>query len=141
MHELLALLPDEGDESSAAPLVPREAEGLAMLADCRRFFEDDKLFQALRVERKLAEQHPELHKESELVEKVRVAGHEAEEACKDLDGDGGAWTVVREGAFDGDCRVWYREEEGAAIHSLRVAADIEAPLEYLLVLLNEVVGA
>ena len=140
MLELLPLLP-EGVESSAAP-PEREAGGLALLADCRRFWEDDKLFQALRAERKLAALHPELHKkESELVERVRAAGHEAEEACKDLEGDGNAWTEVRKGSFEGDCRVWYREEEGAAIHSLRVAADIEAPLEYLLVLLNEVVCA
>jgi hypothetical protein len=45
---------------------------------------------------------------------------------------------VRTAAYEGDCQVWYRPQEGCAIHSLRVAADVEAPLEFLLVLLNEV---
>lgn len=96
--------------------------------------------QAMRAERKLAERFPDLHaKERELLDGIRAAGLEVEKACEDLQEDGDEWTRVREGCFEGDCRVWYRPEEGNAIHSLRVSADLEAPLEYLLVLLNEVV--
>jgi hypothetical protein len=59
------------------------------------------------------------------------------QACTDMQGDEG-WTEVRAGTFEGDCRVWYRPDPGSPVHSLRVSADIDAPLEYLLVLLNEV---
>ncbi len=59
------------------------------------------------------------------------------QACTDMHGDEG-WTQVRAGTYEGDCRVWYRPHPASAVHSLRISADIDAPLEYLLVLLNEV---
>jgi hypothetical protein len=37
-------------------------------------------------------------------------------------------TQVRKGSYEGDCRVWYRPVADSPVHSLRVTADIDAPL-------------
>lgn len=34
--------------------------------------------------------------------------------------------------------MWYRAEEGSALHTIRCDYDMDAPLEYILVLLNEI---
>ena len=130
-------LGEDGQSHSQAP-GREETEGKRLLDQCRALFEDDKLFQAVRAERALALLDHELHvREDDFLSKVRAAGDEAMQARTDLQA-GEDWTLVREGSHEGDCWVWYRPETGTAIHSLRVSADIEAPLEYLLVLLNEV---
>jgi hypothetical protein len=116
----------------------RKEGGLELLNDCKRLFQDDKLFQALRAERALAEVDPALHaKHSAYLAMIRSAGEEVKEACKGMEGDEG-WTLIHKPSHPGDCQIWYRPEANSAIHSLRVSADMEASLEYLLVLLNEV---
>jgi len=45
---------------------------------------------------------------------------------------------VKDAKKEGDVRVWYRAEEGAELHTLKVDYDMDARLEYVLVLLNEI---
>lgn len=48
------------------------------------------------------------------------------------------WVCVKDAKNPGDVRVWYRAEEGSSLHTIRCDYDMDAPLEYILVLLNEI---
>jgi hypothetical protein len=99
--------------------------GQEYLEKCKHLFEEDKVFQAWRAEQALAKIDPELHaRHSAFLDLVRQAGEEAAGACETLQSDD-SWTVVRKGSYAGDCKVWYRPEEGTAIHSLRMSADMQ----------------
>ena len=112
-------------------------EGEEMVARCKKLFQEDCLFQAVRLERDIADKFPNEHsKHKAFMQQVRDASEEAEGFCKDLQGDDG-WNHVY-GSKEDDIRVWYKPEADSPIHALRVAATIDAPLEYLLVMVNEI---
>mmetsp|Transcript_21105 Transcript_21105/g.50103 ORF Transcript_21105/g.50103 Transcript_21105/m.50103 type:complete len:349 (+) Transcript_21105:2-1048(+) len=109
-----------------------------MVADCLSFAEDDKILQASRLEKRVEREAPHVHaRHLAALEKVRAEAKVVEFGEKFLTDEAG-WTCVREGKHTGDVRVWHRPEEGSDIHALKVMADVDAPLEYMLVLVNEV---
>ena len=114
------------------------SEGLRVKDKCLALYADEKILQAARLEKELAEKFPEVHREfADILKPLRVAGEEAERFHKEFDSTEG-WTCVREGIDSSDLRIWIRHEEGNVLHTLRIEGDIDAPAEFLLVLMNEI---
>eukprot|EP00286_Rhodomonas_abbreviata_P028443 CAMPEP_0181298692 /NCGR_PEP_ID=MMETSP1101-20121128/5922_1 /TAXON_ID=46948 /ORGANISM="Rhodomonas abbreviata, Strain Caron Lab Isolate" /LENGTH=344 /DNA_ID=CAMNT_0023403739 /DNA_START=1 /DNA_END=1035 /DNA_ORIENTATION=+ len=133
------VVPEDVTKNEDSPVnIASQDEGKRMVEECMALFADDKVFQASRLERRIAAEFPDLHEENlEKLKKVSTCAEEADRMCADLDGDEG-WKCVREAAKEGDVKVWYRPEKDCAIHALRVDAIADASLEYMLVLINEV---
>jgi hypothetical protein len=114
------------------------AEGRKMRDKCLALYADDKLFQAARLEKELASKFPKVYSDSsEVLKPLRVAGEEAERFHKEFQTTDG-WTCVRQGSGPSDIHVWIRHEPGNILHTFRVEGELDAPAEFLLVLMNEI---
>ena len=59
--------------------MPGTSAGEELFNECRRLYENDKLFQAVRAERALAKLDPAVHEaKNEYLQRVRASGDEAE---------------------------------------------------------------
>jgi hypothetical protein len=120
----------EGEES--------RVEGLKLRDKCLALYADDKILEAARLERVLAEKFPKVHSESdEVLKPLRVTGEEAERFHKEFESTEG-WKCVCQGSKPSDISVWIRHEPGNVLHTLRVEGELDAPTEFLLVLMNEI---
>ena len=115
-----------------------DAEGRKMRDKCLALYADDKLLEAARLEKELAQKFPKVHAESaEILKPLRVAGEEAERFHKEFESTDG-WTCVRQGNGPSDVTVWIRHEPGNVLHTFRIDCEVDAPAEFLLVLMNEI---
>jgi hypothetical protein len=115
-----------------------ESEGIKMRDECIALYADDKLLQAARLEKELEKKFPKIHSESaETLKPIRVAGDEAQLFHDEFNSTEG-WTCVRQGSSPEDVNVWIRHEPGNALHTFRVEGEVDAPAEFLLVLMNEI---
>ncbi len=137
MHELIAIVQFfltkialRGQNMASA--------GLKIRDKCLALYADDKLLQAARLEKELATKYSTIHSESsDVLKPLRVAGEEAERFHNEFQSTEG-WTCVRQGSGPSDINVWIRHEPGNILHTFRVEGELDAPAEFLLVLMNEI---
>ena len=105
---------------------------------CIALYKDDKLLEAARLEKELEKKFPKIHTESaETLKPIRIAGEEAQRFHNEFNSTEG-WTCVRQGTSPSDVFVWVRHEPGNALHTFRIEGEVDAPAEFLLVLMNEI---
>jgi hypothetical protein len=113
-------------------------EGLKLRDKCLALYADDKLLEAARLEKVLADKFPKVHSESyEELKPLRIAGENAERFHREFESTEG-WSCVRQGSGPSDISVWIRHEPDNLLHTLRVEGELDAPTEFLLVLMNEI---
>jgi hypothetical protein len=114
------------------------SEGINLRERCLALFADDRILEAARLEKVLAEKFPKIHSESdEILKTLRHIGEEAARFHAEFESTDG-WKCVCKGATPSDISVWIRHEPGNVLHTLRVEGELDAPTELILVLMNEI---
>ncbi|CAM9353922.1 unnamed protein product [Phaeothamnion confervicola] len=114
--------------------------GEEAFAQCLAFFQADKIILFVRAEETLKTAFPETHKaHREELRRMRAVCDDALGLVRQLEHPRlEGWRIIREPSDPEGVRVYHRETLGSPIHGIMCEAVMDAPLEAVLVLLNEI---